>query len=338
MANLRIDKTEAGTFAFFKRWEGLLLLILIITIAINVIMSPEFLTVQNQINLFQLSIEKITVALIMTFIIISAEIDLSVASVMGLSACAFGVMVHGGMPAGLAIVICLLLGVMAGAINAFFIAYVGIPSLVVTLATLIGYRGFARVLLEDKGIGNFPDWFNALGRDALVGPFPLSLIVFALLLISLGFLLHRTGFGREVYVIGNNAEVARYSGVRVARVRFILFIMSGAVAAMAGLFYAARLSSVRGDSALGFELDIITMVLLGGVSVFGGRGSLVGVLLSILIVLNLRNGMALANVTGHIQTGVTGILLIASVLVPNLIQNFRGSTKIARLTEPIASS
>ena len=124
-------------------------------------------------------------------------------------------------------------------------------------------------------------------------------------------------------MIGNNAEVARYSGVRVPRVRSILFVMSSTTAAMAGLLYAARLSSVRGDAALGFELDIITMVLLGGVSVFGGRGSLLGVLLSILIVLNLRNGMALANVTGHIQTGVTGILLIASVLIPNLLQSIQ---------------
>ena len=335
MVNLRTEKLQSGPLAFLKTWEGLLVVILIFTIVANVIISPEFLTVQNQINLFQLSIEKIIAALVMTFIIISAEIDLSVASVMGLSACAFGVMVHAGMPAGYAIVLCLLLGVVAGATNAFFVAYVGIPSLVVTLATLIGYRGFARVLLEDKGIGDFPDWFNSLGRDALVGPFPLSLIIFAIMILGLGFILHRTGFGRQVFVIGNNAEVARYSGVRVPRVRSILFVMSSTTAAMAGLLYAARLSSVRGDAALGFELDIITMVLLGGVSVFGGRGSLLGVLLSILIVLNLRNGMALANVTGHIQTGVTGILLIASVLIPNLLQSIQNVKPPSKSPEAI---
>jgi rhamnose transport system permease protein len=323
MAPLRTSKSETGPLAFLKSWEGLLLGILVLTIVGNVFMSPEFLTLQNQINLFQLSIEKIIAVLVMTFIIISAEIDLSVASVMGMVACAFGVMVHGGMGAGLAIILCLLIGVIAGSVNAFFVTRVGIPSLVVTLATLIGYRGFARVLLEDKGIGDFPDWFSAMGRDPFLGPLPLSLIVFVLLLAGLGFLLHYTGFGRQVFVIGNNAEVARFSGVRVARVRSILFVMSSTIAALAGLFYAARLSSVRGDAALGFELDIITMVLLGGVSVFGGKGSLLGVLLSILIVLNLRNGMALANVTGHIQTGVTGILLIASVLIPNLVNSIR---------------
>lgn len=310
-------------------WEGLLLVILAATLAVNVAWAPEFLTVQNQINLFQLSIEKIIVALAMTFIIINGEIDLSVASLMGLSACAFGVMVHNGVPAGLAIVICLVIGLAAGAFNAAMITVAGIPSLVVTLAMLIGFRGFARVLLEDKGLGDFPAWFNDLGREALIGPFPVALLIFIVMLAGLSLVLHRTGFGREVFVIGNNAEVARFSGVRVKRVKAILFIMSGFVAAMAGLLYAARLASVRGDAALGFELDIITMVLLGGVSIFGGKGTMGGVLLSILIVLNLRNGMALMNITGHIQTGVIGFLLIMSVLGPNLLQRFREIRKAA---------
>jgi rhamnose transport system permease protein len=308
-----------------KGWEGLLLVILAVILAFNSAIVDEYLAPQNLINLFQLSIEKIIVALIMTLIIINAEIDLSVASVMGLSACAFGVLVEGGTPVVLAILLCLLLGALAGGFNAFWIAYVGIPSLVVTLATLIGFRGFARVLLEDRGITGFPDWFNALSRDGFIGPLPLALVVFVVLLAILSVVLHRTGFGREIYMIGNNADVARYSGVRVARVKAILFVLAGAISALAGLFYAARLASVRGDAAFGFELDIITMVLLGGVSVFGGKGTMLGVLLSILIVLNLRNGMALMNITGHIQTAVIGLLLILSVLLPNIYANFRKS-------------
>jgi rhamnose transport system permease protein len=308
---------------FFKSWEGMLALILAVAILVNVALAPQFLTVQNQVNLFQLSIEKIIVALIMTFIIISGEIDLSVASVMGLSACVFGALFSKGWDAETAILVCLVVGALAGAFNAFWITYVGIPSLVVTLAMLIGFRGFARVLLEDKGITGFPEWFNALGRDPFLGPLPLSLVVFALLLGVLSYVLHWTSFGRQVFVIGNNAEMSRYSGVRVARIRAILFVLSGVISAMAGLFYAARLASVRGDAAFGFELDIITMVLLGGVSIFGGKGSMLGVLLSILIVLNLRNGMSLLNITGHIQTAVIGILLIASVLAPNLIEQVR---------------
>jgi rhamnose transport system permease protein len=303
---------------FLTSWEGGLTLIFLATLAINARYAPEFLTLQNQINLFQLSIEKIIVALPMTLIIINAEIDLSVASVMGLSAAAFGYMVNNGWPGGAAIVICLGLGLVAGIINATLIARVGIPSLVVTLAMMIGFRGFARVLVKDNSLGNFPDWVSALGQQGFYSPFPLALWLFVILLIGLGVLLHRTGFGRQVVVIGTNAEVARFSGLNVARVKTVLFVMASLISALAGLLYAARLGSVRGDSATGFELDIITMVLLGGVSIFGGKGSMLGVILSILIILNLRNGMALMDITGHIQTGVIGILLIGSVLVPNL--------------------
>jgi len=313
--------------AKFKSWEGMLLVILILTVLANTVIAPQFLTLQNQINLFQLSIEKIIVVLAMTLIIINSEIDLSVASIMGLSACTFGVLVENGTPAGLAIILCLMLGILAGAFNAFWIAYVQIPSLVVTLAMLIMYRGIARVLLEDRGINGFPQWFGDLGQKAFLGPFPLGLFIFLVLLIVLGLVLHRTGFGREVYVIGTNAEVARFAGVRVARVKTILFILSGVVSALAGLLYAGRLASVRGDAAAGFELDIITMVLLGGVSIFGGRGSIIGVLFSILIVLNLRNGMALMNITGHIQTAVIGVLLIMSVLGPNLAERTKSPDK-----------
>ncbi|MGB8313988.1 MAG: ABC transporter permease, partial [Aestuariivirga sp.] len=203
----------------------MLLVILILTVLANAVIAPQFLTLQNQINLFQLSIEKIIVVLAMTLIIINAEIDLSVASIMGLSACTFGVLVENGTPAGLAIILCLMLGILAGAFNAFWIAYVQIPSLVVTLAMLIMYRGIARVLLEDRGINGFPPWFGDLGQKAFLGPFPLGLFIFLVLLIVLGLVLHRTGFGREVYVIGTNVEVARFSGVRVARVKTILFIL-----------------------------------------------------------------------------------------------------------------
>ena len=315
--------TRSPFLAGLKSWEGMLAVLLLLTLSYNALRVDDFLTLQNQINLFQLSIEKIIVALAMTLIIVNAEIDLSVASVMGLSACAFGTLVATGWPAGAAIVICLGLGLLAGLINATLTARVGIPSLVVTLAMLIGFRGFARVLVKDQSLGGFPQWFTDLGQKGLIGPLPLSLILFVLLLVGLGLLLHRTGFGRQVLVIGANAEVARFSGLNVARVKFTLFLMSGAISALAGLLYAARLASVRGDAAYGFELDIITMVLLGGVSIFGGKGSMTGVMLSILIILNLRNGMALSNITGHIQTGVIGILLIASVLLPNLVNDWR---------------
>lgn len=302
----------------FKSWEGLLLAILLGVVAFNTFKTPYYLGVENQINLFQLHIEKIIVALVMTFIIINAEIDLSVGSVMGLAGCVMAFLWERHLPFEVAVGAGLLTGIVAGAFNGFMVSYVGLSSLVVTLAGLIGFRGLAHVLLENRSVGNYPDWFDRLGQQPLVGPLPLALIVFAVLLVIAIVILQSSGFGRYVFVIGNNREVARYSGVDVRRVKMTLFVISGLVAAFAGLLLAARLGSMRGDTAQGTELDVITMVLLGGVSIFGGSGSLYGVLLSILIILNLRNGMGLLNITGETQTGVIGALLILSVVVPNL--------------------
>lgn len=313
-----MSTNTTGVLGALKSWEGFLLLVLVLLFIGNAMASPFFLTVNNQVNLFQLSIEKVIVAVIMTLVIINGEIDLSVASVMGFSACLFGGLFQSGMPAEWAIVIVLLAGAVLGAFNAFWIAWVGIPSLVVTLATMIAYRGFARVLVEDRGITDFPEWFDQMGQEAVFGPLPLAMVIFFLLVALFYVILQRSAFGRQVYFIGSNKDVAAYSGINVRRIKATIFTLSGLIASVAGILFAARLGAVRGDAALGFELDIITIVLLGGVSIFGGSGTMVGTFLAILIVLNLRNGMALANITGHIQTGVLGILLILSVMVPNI--------------------
>ena len=301
-----------------KSWEGLLILILGIVVTLNSLNAINYLSIGNQINLFTLSIEKVIVALTMTFLIINGEIDLSAPSIMGLAACLVAYLFSTGMDMQTAILIALLAGVVAGLFNGFWVAIVGLNSLVVTLAMLIAYRGLARVLLEDRSISRFPDWFNTLGQKPLLGPFPLSLLIFFGLFILFLVILQYSGFGRSIYVIGNNKDVARYAGVRVPRVKIWLYVASGLVSAIAGLLLAARLGAVRGDLALGFELDIVTMALLGGVSIFGGSGTLYGVFLSIMIILNIRNGMSLANFSGHFQTGVIGLLLIFSVLGPNI--------------------
>ena len=301
-----------------RSWEGFLCLVLLMTISVNAVNSDAFLSIDNQINLFALSIEKVIIALIMAFIIINAEIDLSVASMMGLAACALGWMVDAGASMATALALCLLIGIAGGLFNGFWITFMKLPSLVVTLAMLIGFRGLARVVVEDRSIRVFPSWFEELGQQPILGPFPLSMIIFFFLMIASVGVLRFTGFGRYVYVIGINKEMARYSGINVTHVKLILFALSGLISAMAGILFAARLGSVRGDMGLGFELDIITMVLLGGVSIFGGSGSIYGVILSILIVLYLRNGMSLSNITGHLQTGVIGMLLILSAMVPNM--------------------
>jgi rhamnose transport system permease protein len=317
-----------------KGWEGLLIVILAAVFVINSLIAPNYLTIGNQINLFVLSIERIIVALTMTFLIINGEIDLSAPSIMGLAACVAAFLFSKGMDFGTALLISMSIGLACGLFNVFWVAFVGLNSLVVTLAMLICYRGLARVFLEDRSIGHFPEWFNLLGQKNLVGPFPLALIVFFVLMLFALIVLQYSGFGRRVFVIGNNKDVARYSGVKVPRVKMILYIASGLVSALAGLLLAARLGAVRGDLASGFELDIVTMVLLGGVSIFGGSGSLYGVFLSILIILNIRNGMGLANFSGHFQTGVVGLLLIASVLVPNLAGQVRASLNRRRRIGP----
>ncbi|PKO22911.1 MAG: ATPase [Chloroflexi bacterium HGW-Chloroflexi-1] len=320
-----------GAWERLKSWEGLLLGVLVVIVIINSLQAPAYLSIRNQTNLFQLFIEKIIVALIMTFILINGEIDLSVASVMGLAASTLGRLYELGVPIEAAFLIGLAVGIACGLLNGFMIAYAGLPSLVVTLAGMIGYRGLAYILLEDRFIGNYPEWFSRLGQQPLIGPFPLALVIFFVLLVGAIIVLQYSAFGRYVYVIGNSREVARYSGVKVRRVKMALFIVSGLVAALAGLLYAARLGSVRGSVAEGFELDIITMVLMGGVNMYGGAGSLYGVLLSILIILNLRNGMSLINLTGHVQTGVIGVLLILSVLAPNLARNIQATLNRRRM-------
>jgi rhamnose transport system permease protein len=317
-----------------KSWEGLLVIILGVVFLLNSLIAPNYLSIGNQINLFILSIERIIVALTMTFLIINGEIDLSAPSIMGLAACVAAYLFSQGTDFGTALLISLCVGLVCGLFNGFWIAIVGLNSLVVTLAMLICYRGLARVFLEDRSIGNLPEWFNTLGQKNLVGPFPFALIVFLGLLVFSVVVLHYSGFGRRVFAIGNSKDVARFSGVKVPRIKLILFIASGLVSAFAGLLLAARLGAVRGDLGYGFELDIITMVLLGGVSIFGGSGSLYGVFLSIMIILNIRNGLGLANFSGHVQTGVIGFLLILSVLVPNLAGEFRAALHRRRLAGP----
>jgi rhamnose transport system permease protein len=306
------------------RWESILLVVLTATIVVNVSLSPFYLGFGNFVNLFWLSIEKIIVVVVMTFVIINGEIDLSVASVMGFSAAVTATLYDGGqVPFALAIVVGIIAGAIAGLLQGLVITRFGLPSLVVTLAGLIGFRGAARVLLEDRSVGDFPEWFERIGQQTLVGPFPVALVLFFVGLALAWVILERSAFGRKVYVIGNSADVARFSGIEVDSVKLRLFIASGTIAGLAGILFAARVGAVQGTLGETYELDIITMVLLGGVSIFGGSGSMLGVVLALFTVLNIRNGLGLANIDGITQTGVIGLLLIGSVLVPNLAQKYR---------------
>jgi rhamnose transport system permease protein len=311
-----------------RSWELLLTAVLVATVIYNASRSDVYLDVDNFVNLFHLSIEKVIVAVIMTFVIVGGEIDLSVASVMAFAAAVLATLHDGGtVPFAGAIVLAVLAATAAGFLQGVVVAKTSLPSLVVTLAGLIAFRGAARVLVEDRSVGDFPEWFGRLGRRDLIGPLPFSVVLFFTGLVLGGVVLHRSAVGRKVYVLGSNAEVARYSGIDVGRVKIGLFTASGFVAGVAGVLFAARLGSVRANIGDGFELDIITIVLLGGVSIFGGTGNLVGVGLAIFVVLNLRNGMSLARVEDTIQTGVVGGLLIVSVLAQNLLDRILAFSK-----------
>jgi rhamnose transport system permease protein len=313
-----------------KSWEGLLLLILVVVILFNALFATGYTGTQNQVNLWWISVEKAIVVLAMTFVIINGEIDLSVASVMGLSAVVVAILWEQGVGIEIGILVALLVGLGIGLFNGFWVAVVGLPSLAVTLAGLIGYRGLAFFFIEGEFIYDLPQHFKDFAQAGFIGPAPMSIFFYALLLVGAVILLHASGFGRYVYAIGNNKEAAFYSGVRVVRTKMAIFMMSGIAAGIAGVIISARFGAVRGSTAEGFELEIITMVLLGGVSIFGGSGTMIGVFLATLLVLNLRNGMDLASINGIVQIGVIGLLLILSVLLPNIGTMLRGRLNAQR--------
>ncbi len=307
-------------WALQRSWTILLSAVLAASFVFNIVQSDGYLSVDNFVNLFELSIEKIIVVIAMTFVIISGEIDLSVASVMGFAACIVAALhERSGLPFGVIVVIALLVSATVGLLQGGVITKLGLPSLVVTLAGLIAWRGAARILVEDRSVGNYPGWFNSLGQDELLGPLPFSILLFVGLFAIAAVILHRSEYGRYIYVIGDNTDVATFSGIKVDRIRIALFVSSSLVAGAAGILFASRLGTARGDLANGFELEVITIVLLGGVSIFGGSGRMSGVALAILIVLNIRNGLGLAGADGTTQTGVIGVILIASVLIQNVL-------------------
>ncbi len=306
------------------RWETLLVLLFIAAMAWGTTLSPYFLNGFNLSLMTATFMEKAIMALPMTLIIISGEIDLSVASTLGLASTVLGYAWGAGVPLPICIAFALIVGVLAGLLNGLLITRLGLPSLVVTLGTLALYRGLAYVILGGRSVSDFPTWFTTFGFSTVPHTLiPWPAMLFAALALVFGVVLHRSWVGRQLYAIGNNAEAARFSAVRVARLKTALFVASGTLAAIAGVVFTARFSSSRADNGLGFELDVIAAVLLGGVSIFGGRGSLVGVVLALFIVATVRNGLSLADVGAEVQNIVVGGLLILSVLGVNIARRTR---------------
>jgi rhamnose transport system permease protein len=313
-------------WAALLQWETLLVFLLIATFLMGSSIAESFLTGTNLSLASADLMEKAIMALGLTLVIIAGEIDLSVASVAGLASAILGWMVERGAPLATAIAAALVAGAVCGLFNGVLVARLGLPSLVVTLGTLALFRGLAFVVLGDRAVSEFPLGFTEFGFNTVPETLiPWPAVVFAVLAVLTFLVLHRSWIGRQLYAIGNNAEAARFSGVDVDRIKVGLFVTSGTLAALAGVVFTARFASARPDNALGFELDVITAVLLGGVSIFGGRGTLIGVILGLFLIGALRNSLGLADVGAEKQSIVIGSLLIVSVMGTNALRGIQAS-------------
>ncbi|HSM56271.1 MAG TPA: ABC transporter permease [Candidatus Sulfomarinibacteraceae bacterium] len=313
--------SRSSLLAFFRRWEWLLVLLILIVVLVNVRLSPFFLNVRNLMRATSDFMELGLMILPMVFVIITGNIDLSVASTLAMCASLLGWLHIQGVNIWIATAAALMLGLLAGGFNGYLVARVRLPSLVITLGTFAFYRGMAFALLGDQAARGYPADFTFLGQGTLGAiRLPFSALLFALLALIFGLVLHKTTFGRYLYVIGNNEEAARYSGVPVARVKMIIFMLSGFMSALAGVIIAARFGSTRPDIGMGLELAVITATVLGGINIFGGSGTMVGAILALVLIGLMRFGMGLVNVQGQVQSIAIGLLLIFSILLPNVAQ------------------
>ncbi|MBL0885534.1 ABC transporter permease [Myceligenerans indicum] len=294
--------------------EASIIGLLLAVLAVATLTVPNFDSPLTTTFLLREITPILLVALPMTLVIITEEIDLSVASVIGLSSVVVGLCVQAGWPFPSAMALAVAVGAVAGAVNGALVTFVGLPSLAVTIGTLALFRGIAVGLLGTTAISDLPEFWTGLTRQNIPGtPVPLVMILFVVLALACAVVLHFTPVGRSLYAIGLNKEAAAFSGIDVGLTKFWLFVTSGAVSGFAGVYFTLLYSNARGDNAIGMELQVIAAVLLGGVSIFGGRGALHGVIAGVLLIGVLGSALRLSGVTSDLITIVTGLLLIASV-------------------------
>ena len=315
--------------ARFQRWEWMLVGLILLDVLINIRLSPFFLDARNLSRTSSDFMEIGLMMLPMVFIIITGNIDLSVASNMGMSASFMGLLHNLGVNIWVAALAGLVLGTLGGMLNGYLVARVRLPALVVTLGTYAFYRGIAYGFLGDQAARGYPKAFTYFGQGKVFDTLlPFSVALFIALAILFGLVLHRTTFGRYLYAIGNNENATLYSGVPVARIKFIIYALSGFMAALAGLILAARFGSTRPDIGTGLELAVITAAVLGGVDINGGRGTMLGAVLALFLIGLMRFGMGLLNIQGQVQGVVIGLLLILSILIPGIAQQVSSLKKI----------
>ncbi|MGA2488629.1 MAG: ABC transporter permease [Anaerolineales bacterium] len=303
----------------FQRWEWMLVALVVIAVVINSRLTPYFLNGQNLSRTSADFMELGLMMLPMVFIIITGNIDLSVASNLGMCASLMAVLWNLHVNIWIAAGAGLAVGTLGGLLNGFLIAKVKLPALVATLGTYAFFRGIAYVLLGDQAGRGYPPAFNYLGQGKLPGTLiPFSVGLFAVLAVIFGLILHRTTFGRYLFAIGNNENASIYAGVPVTRIKLIIYTVSGFMSALAGLVLAARFGSTRPDIGTGLELSVITAAVLGGVDINGGIGTMLGAVLSLLLIGLMRFGMGLKNVQDQVQSIAIGSLLILSILIASI--------------------
>ena len=312
------DSAVRGWGERLTSWEAILAVLLVAVFAVNALLSPYFLDLFNLSDATFNFSEKALVALPMAMLVLVREIDLSVAATIALASLAMGLCAEAGAGTPVLIAVGLGVGLACGTINGLLVTAVGLPSIVVTIGTMSLYRGIAQVVLGDQAVTKYPPGLGAIGQGYLIDmpPVPLSFALFLAAAAVAAVVLHRTALGRQLYAVGNNPVAARFSGVPVDRIRLGLFAVTGLVAGLAAILLTGRIGSTRPNIATGWELEIVTMVVLGGVSIAGGAGTIGGVVLAVFVLGFATFGLSLVNVPGIVINILLGVLLVAAIAVP----------------------
>lgn len=317
------DRLDRPVRTALFSWEMLLVLVAIGIFIVNSFASPYFLDPWSLSDATFNFTEKALIAFPMALLIISGEIDLSVAAIVALSSTVMGAAAQTGIGTPGLVAIAGLVGLACGAFNGWLVTRLGLASIVVTIGTMSLFRGISYIILGDRAYGDYPASFAYFGQGYVVWVVSFEFVAFLVFAAIFWFLLHKTSFGRQVYAIGNNPVAAEFSGVRVARVKFVLFCLTGLMSGLASVCITSRLGSTRPSIAQGYELEAITMVVLGGVDILGGSGSMLGVVLAAFIMGLVTFGLGLLNVPGIVMSIFVGLLLIVVIALPILYRMFR---------------
>ena len=311
---------ERSVKQFLLKWETLLVIIFIAVNIININLSSNYLKPTQLFNTINQFLVKGFIALPMAYILVLGEIDLSVGSTVVLSATLLGVSYNAGLPMGLSVLIAVGTGLLCGMLNGLILVkFKELAPMIVTLGTMTLYRGLSMMILGNESTGGMHEveWFKNI-YYARIGSVYYMTIGFIILAVVFGLVLHKTTLGRWFYAIGSNRTAAEYSAVPVQKVRFMAYTLTGLMSGMVGVLYASWMGTVRSDIAVGYELEAISMCVLGGISTAGGKGNFPGAIVAIFIIGLLRYGLGLVNITGETMLVVIGVILILVVMLPNL--------------------